>query len=85
VQALSAKTARSYNPRTGKCFPSYETIATAGVARSIVAEAIKALEAAEILLRKCLPDLVATDFYGELEHKFVVAPEPMEQAEWFAA
>jgi Helix-turn-helix domain len=38
-----------HNARSGRCFPSYETIAAAGLARSTVAEAIKALEAAGLL------------------------------------
>jgi len=39
-----------HNAATGLCFPSYETIAEkAGCARSTVAEAIKALEAAGLL------------------------------------
>jgi biotin operon repressor len=39
-----------HNARDGRCFPSYETIAArAGCARSTVAEALKALEAAGIL------------------------------------
>jgi DNA-binding transcriptional MocR family regulator len=39
-----------HNARSGLCFPSYETMAArAGCARSTVAEAIKALEAAGIL------------------------------------
>jgi Helix-turn-helix domain len=39
-----------HNVVTGKCFPSYESIAAAaGVARSTVAEAIKMLEAAGLL------------------------------------
>jgi hypothetical protein len=39
-----------HNAETGRCFPSYETIAEdAGCARSTVAEAIKALEEAGIL------------------------------------
>jgi hypothetical protein len=39
-----------HNTRSGRCYPSYEAIAAAaGVARSTVAEAIKALEAAGLL------------------------------------
>jgi hypothetical protein len=39
-----------HNARSGRCFPSYEAIAAAArVARSTVAEAIKALEAAGLL------------------------------------
>jgi hypothetical protein len=39
-----------HNARSGLCFPSYETIAErAGCARSTVAEALKALEAAGVM------------------------------------
>jgi CRP-like cAMP-binding protein len=56
-----------HNARSGLCFPSYETIAeAAGCARSTVAEALKALEAAGILswvqrikrVREPCPDLL---------------------------
>ena len=55
-----------HNARSGLCFPSYETIADrAGCARSTVAEALKALEAAGVLtwvnriarVRERCPDL----------------------------
>jgi DNA-binding Lrp family transcriptional regulator len=55
-----------HNARSGLCFPSYESIAkAAGCARSTVAEAIKALEAAGLLtwchrivrVREAAPDL----------------------------
>jgi hypothetical protein len=42
-----------HNARDGRCFPSYERLAeAAGVARSTVAEAIKALEFAGVLTWK---------------------------------
>ena len=55
-----------HNASSGRCFPSYETIAAkAGCARSTVAEAIRALEEAGILswvnritrIREHMPDL----------------------------
>jgi AraC-like DNA-binding protein len=50
LAVLEALLWRFHNARSGLCFPSYETIATAaGCARSTVAEAIKALEAAGLL------------------------------------
>jgi helix-turn-helix protein len=59
-----------HNARSGLCFPSYETIAAAAhCARSTVAEAIKALEDAEVLswvhrlkrVRVSCPDLFGND------------------------
>lgn len=50
LAVLEALLWRFHNARSGLCFPSYERIAeAAGCARSTVAEAIKALEAAGIL------------------------------------
>ena len=49
-RVLGALLWRAHNSRDGRCFPSYERIAAAaGVARSTVAEAIKALEFAGVL------------------------------------
>jgi hypothetical protein len=49
-RVLSALLWKFHNSRTGFCFPSYETIATAAkCCRDTVYEAIKALEAADIL------------------------------------
>jgi hypothetical protein len=49
-RVLSALLWAFHNSRTGRCFPSYERIAeAAGVARSTVAEALKALEFAGVL------------------------------------
>ena len=50
LDVLSALLWAFHNARSGRCFPSYERIADkAGVARSTVAEAIKALEFAGVL------------------------------------
>jgi hypothetical protein len=50
VSVLEALLWGFHNAHTGRCFPSYETIADrAGCARSTVYEAIRALEAAGIL------------------------------------
>lgn len=50
LAVLEALLWRFHNTRTGLCFPSYERIAeAAGVARSTVAAALKALEAAGLL------------------------------------
>lgn len=49
-RVLSAMLWKFHNSRTGYCFPSYETIAAAAkCCRDTVYEAIKALEAADIL------------------------------------
>jgi len=49
-RVLSVMLWKFHNSRTGYCFPSYETIATAAkCCRDTVYEAIKALEAADIL------------------------------------
>lgn len=50
LAVLEALLWRFHNARSGLCFPSYERIAeAAGCARSTVAEALKALEAAGLL------------------------------------
>jgi hypothetical protein len=50
LEVLEALLWGFHNARTGCCFPSYETIAAkAGCARSVVAEALKALEWAGVL------------------------------------
>eukprot|EP01037_Dinobryon_pediforme_P017868 gene17868-18097_t len=50
LAVLEALLWRFHNAKSGLCFPSYETIAeAAGCARSTVAEAIRALEAAGLL------------------------------------
>jgi hypothetical protein len=65
-RVLSALLWCAHNSRDGRCFPSYERIAEAAqVARSTVAEAIKALEFAGVLtwqhriarIREACPDL----------------------------
>jgi hypothetical protein len=40
--------------------------------------------AAIALMRKCLPDLVATEVKSEVAHCFAVVPEVMEEGEWLA-
>jgi hypothetical protein len=39
---------------------------------------------AEILLRKVLPDLSATEIQGELMHNFAMVPAVMSQEQWLA-
>jgi hypothetical protein len=40
------------------------------------------IRAAEILLRKCLPDLMQAEFHAEMKHAFVRLPEVMPQDLW---
>jgi hypothetical protein len=40
------------------------------------------VRSAEILLRKCLPDLVAAEVVGETVHRFAVVPAVMSKADW---
>lgn len=41
------------------------------------------IRAAEILLRKCLPDLTSTELIGDITHRRVV-DEPMDVEQWAA-
>jgi hypothetical protein len=40
--------------------------------------------AAIALMRKCLPDLTASEVKGDIVHKFAVVPEVMEKERWLA-
>jgi hypothetical protein len=40
--------------------------------------------AAVALMRKCLPDLTASEIKGDVVHKFAVVPEVMEKERWLA-
>jgi hypothetical protein len=69
-RVLSAMLWKFHNSRTGYCFPSYETIAAAArCCRDTVYEAIKALEAADILTWVNRFDKIRTecrDFLGRV-------------------
>lgn len=69
-RVLSAMLWKFHNGRTGYCFPSYETIAAAArCCRDTVYEAIKALEAADILTWVNRFDKIRTecrDFLGRV-------------------
>ena len=40
--------------------------------------------AAIALMRKCLPDLTASEIKGDVVHRFAVVPEVMEKERWLA-
>jgi hypothetical protein len=40
------------------------------------------IRAAEILLRKCLPDLLAAQFVDQTVHRFVEVPRTLSKEEW---
>ena len=69
MRVLSAMLWRFHNSRTGYCFPSYETIAaSAKCCRDTVYEAIKALEAADILTWVNRFDKIRTECRDFLGH-----------------
>jgi Helix-turn-helix domain len=75
-RVLSAMLWKFHNSRTGYCFPSYETIAAAArCCRDTVKEAIKALEAADILTWVNRFDKIRTecrDFLGRVVTRWQV-------------
>ena len=75
-RVLSAMLWKFHNSRTGYCFPSYETIAAAAkCCRDTVKEAIKALEAADILTWVNRFDKIKTqcrDFLGGMVTRWQV-------------
>jgi hypothetical protein len=42
------------------------------------------IRCAEILLRKCLPDLIAAEVASQVTHRFCVIPDTLPQDEWLA-
>jgi hypothetical protein len=75
-RVLIAMLWKFHNSRTGYCFPSYETIAAAAkCCRDTVKEAIKALEAADILTWVNRFDKIRTqcrDFLGQVVTRWQV-------------
>src|SRR5580765_4270725 len=42
------------------------------------------IRAAEICLRKTIPDLTATEIQADIVHRFAEVPQVMEKAQWLA-
>jgi hypothetical protein len=71
LRVLSAMLWKFHNSRTGYCFPSYETIAAAArCCRDTVYEAIRALEAADILTWVNRFDKIPTQCLGAFGRAF---------------